>query len=145
MRSEEKASEQEEIRSIWGISRKDWPLFITMTAVSAIALMAAFIMVTLAYLPGNPGAIMFRLMIGISAAPTTAATVSWLILSTKEHIMSLADKMRNETARKQESLRDEGRVEGRAETKQQILDSIDSGQTIEEIRQRIIDDLQQNG
>lgn len=59
--------------------------------------------------------------------------------------MSLADKMRNETAKKQESLRDEGRVEGRTETKQQILDSIDSGQTIEDIRQSLIDDLEQNG
>ena len=67
--------------------------------------------------------------------------------------MSLADKMRNETAKKQQQLRDEGRTQGLAEglakgqatTNQRILDGINTGQTIEEIRQQIIDDLEQNG
>ena len=154
VRKEDKTPEREEIRSIWGINRNDWGLFITMTAATAIPLIAAFIMVTLAYdtQEKDPSDIMFRLIIGIPAAPTAAATVSWLILSTKEHIMSLADKMRNETAKKQQQLRDEGRAQGLAEglakgqatTNQRILDGINAGQTIEEIRQQIIDDLEQN-
>ena len=152
VKKEDKTPEQEEIRSICGINRNDWGLFISMTAATAIPLIATFIVVTLAFtepkLNNEHIDIMFRLMIGIPAAPTAAVTISWLILSTKEHIMSLADKMRNETAKQQQQLRDEGRTqglaEGRAKTNRQIPDGINAGQTIEEIRQQIIDDLEHN-
>ena len=78
VRKEDKTPEREEIRSIWGINRNDWGLFISMTAATAIPLIAAFIMVTLAYDTHEkaPSDIMFRLLIGIPAAPTAAATVS---------------------------------------------------------------------
>lgn len=53
VRKEDKTPEREEIRSIWGINRNDWGLFITMTAATAIPLIAAFIMATLEFPPGN--------------------------------------------------------------------------------------------
>ena len=51
----------------------------------------------------------------IAGSYLTAGFVSWAILNAKDTIMSFADSIREKTARKIESHREEGRVEGRQE------------------------------
>ena len=99
--------------------------------------------VTLADLPDEGASeTMFRLMMGITGAYTTIATVSWFILNTKDTIMSLADDIRSKTAKKKESLRKEGDVRRKQETARQIRDGMEAGQSSDEILRRLLDDME---
>ena len=66
-------------------------------------------------------------------------------MNAKGVIMSIADSIRERTARRRKAVRDEGREEGREEAMQEILEALESGQSQESVAQLIRDNLEGKG
>ena len=138
------------IQTIWGINQADRNLFITMTVASGAALASAFAALAITQHPPEQteADMMFRLIVGIPASFTATGTGSWAILNAKEVIMSIADSIRERTARRRKAVRDAGREEGRQEGRQamrEILEALESGQSPESVEQLIRKNLERDG
>ena len=118
--------------TIWGINRKDRPLFQVLTLVGGTASSVALTILLLKYRApdATPDELMLNILLGIGASFVAAGFASWELLQIKELIMSIAYwiKERNaRNARKLELMRaqarkeglesglEQGRVEGRTE------------------------------
>ena len=66
-------------------------------------------------------------------------------MNAKEVIMSIADSIRERTARRRKAVQDEGLEEGRREAMQEILEALESGQSQESVAQLIRDNLEGKG
>ena len=144
-------NQPDRIQTIWGINQADRNLFITMTVASGAALASAFAALAITQHPPEQteADMMFRLIVGIPASFTATGTGSWAILNAKEVIMSIADSIRERTAKRRKAVRDEGREEGhregRAAAMQEILEALESGQNPESVERLIRKNLERNG
>ena len=140
-------NQRDPVQTIWGINRADRNLFITMTVASGTALASTFAALAIAQRPPEQteAQTLFLLIVGIPASFTATGTVSWAILNAKEVIMSIADSIRERTARRRKALRDEGREEGREEAMQEILEALESGQGQDAVEQLIRKNLEGRG
>lgn len=136
-------NQSDRIQTIWGINQADRNLFITMTVASGAALASAFAALAITQRPPEQteADMMFRLIVGIPASFTATGTGSWAILNAKEVIMSIADSIRERTAKRRKAVRDEGRQEAM----QEILEALESGQSPESVEQLIRKNLERNG
>ena len=115
--------------TIWGINRKDRPLFQVMTLVGGTASSIALTILLLKYRApeDTPDMLMLSILLGIGASFVAAGFASWGLLQIKELTMSIAYWIKERNARNRERLlaqgrkegvelgREEGRVEGHAE------------------------------
>ena len=119
--------------TIWGINRKDRPLFQVLTLLGGTASSAALTILLLKYRAPDdtPDVLMLSILLGIGASFVAAGFASWEMLQIKELIMSIAYWIKERNARNRERLlakgreegvelgreegREEGRVEGRVE------------------------------
>ena len=104
-------------QSIWGINPQDrnWFTTLTATAGTIYAAIAVNDLIRQRQPTDTTGDLMGDIATTIAGSYLTAGFVSWAILNAKDTIMSFADSIREKTARKIESHREEGRVEGRQE------------------------------
>ena len=132
-------NQPDRIQTIWGINRADRNLFITMTVASGTALASTFAALAIAQRPPEQteAQTLFLLIVGTPASFTATGTVSWAILNAKEVIMSIADSIRERTAKRRKAVRDEGLQEGRDEAMQEILAVLESGQGQEAVERLI--------
>lgn len=144
-------NQPDRIQTIWGINRADRNLFITMTVASGTALASTFAALAITQRPPEQteAQTLFLLIVGTPASFTATGTVSWAILNAKEVIMSIADSIRERTAKRRKAVRDEGlqegRREGRDEAMQEILAALESGQNQEAVEQLIRKNLEVRG
>ena len=107
--------------TIWGINRKDRPLFQVLTLLGGTASSAALTILLLKYRAPDdtPDVLMLSILLGIGASFVAAGFASWAVLQIKELIMSIAYWIKERNARNRERLlakgREEGREEGRVE------------------------------
>ena len=113
----EKRTERKPHQSIWGINPQDrnWFTTLTATAGTIYAAIAVNDLIRQRQPTDTTGDLMGDIATTIAGSYLTAGFVSWAILNAKDTIMSFADSIREKTARKIESHREEGRVEGRQE------------------------------
>ena len=104
-------------QSIWGINPRDrnWFTTLTATAGTIYAAIAVNDIIRQRQPTDITGDLMGDIATTIAGSYLAAGFVSWAILNAKDTIMSFADSIREKTARKIESHREEGRVEGRQE------------------------------
>ena len=160
-------SQRDPVQTIWGINRADRNLFITMTVASGTALASTFAALAITQRPPEQteAQTLFLLIVGTPASFTATGTVSWAILNAKEVIMSIADSIRERTAKRRKAVRDEGlqeglqegrregrqegwqegRQEGRDEAMQEILEALESGQGQDGVEQLIRKNLEGRG
>ena len=140
-------SQRDPVQTIWGINRADRNLFITMTVASGTALASTFAALAITQRPPEQteAQTLFLLIVGTPASFTATGTVSWAILNAKEVIMSIADSIRERTAKRRKAVRDEGRQEGRDEAMQEILAALESGQGQKAVEQLIRKNLEGQG
>ncbi len=113
-------------QSIWGINPQDrnWFTTLTATAGTIYAAIAVNDLIRQRQPTDTTGDLMGDIATTIAGSYLTAGFVSWAILNAKDTIMSFADSIREKTARKIESHREEGRVEGRQEGRQEVLNRL---------------------
>ena len=104
-------------QSIWGINPQDrnWFTTLTATAGTIYAAIAVTDIIRQRQPTDTTGELMGDIATTIAGSYLAAGFVSWAILNAKDTVMSFADSIREKTARKIESHREEGRVEGRQE------------------------------
>ena len=105
---------EDDRETIWGINRKDRPLFQVLTLVGGTASSAALTILLLKYRDpdATPDVLMLNILLGIGASFVAAGFASWELLQIKELIMSIAYWIKERNARNRERLRAEGRKEG---------------------------------
>ena len=111
--------------TIWGINRKDRPLFQVMTLVGGTASAVTLTILQLKYRSPDdtPDMLMLSILLGIGASFVASGFVAWDLVQIKELTMAIADWIRERNARNRERLlaqglergREEGREEGRVE------------------------------
>ena len=136
-------SQRDPVQTIWGINRADRNLFITMTVASGTALASTFAALAITQRPPEQteAQTLFLLIVGTPASFTATGMVSWAILNAKEVIMSIADSIRERTAKRRKAVRDEGR----REAMQEILAALESGQSQDALEQLIRKNLEGRG
>ena len=116
-----KLRKEQPSQSIWGINPQDrnWFTTLTATAGTIYAVIAVNDIIRQRQPTDTTGDLMGDMATTIAGSYLTAGFVSWAILNAKDTIMSFADSIREKTARKIESHREEGRQEGRVEGRQE--------------------------
>ena len=100
--------------TIWGINRKDRPLFQVLTLLGGTASSIALTILLLKYRApeATPDVLMLSILLGIGASFVAAGFASWELLQIKELTMAIADWIREHNARNRERLLAQGRKEG---------------------------------
>ena len=113
-------------QSIWGINPDDRSWFTALTSIGGTSLAGTIMGTMIANRPTDDtiDQLLLRMAVTVTTAYPAAGFLSWMILSTKDLMMSFADDMRKRTARKIAGYREEGRDEGRDEGRRQALDEL---------------------
>ena len=110
--------------TIWGINRRDRPLFQLLTLLGGVAGSVILTLLILKYRhpDDTPDALAFSITLGIGASFVSAGFIAWGILQSKELTMSIAFWIKQRNARNQEKLREEGREEGREKGREEGIE-----------------------
>ena len=110
--------------TIWGINRKDRPLFQVMTLVGGTASSVTLTILQLKYRAPDdtPDMLMLSILLGIGASFVAAGFASWGLLQIKELIMSIAYWIKERNARNRERLLAQGLERGREEGREEGLE-----------------------
>ena len=113
----EKRTERKPHQSIWGINPKDRIWFTTLTGIAGASLTAIIINGNIANREPKETLeeTITDIALGTAAAFAASGSGTWLILNIKDAVMSIADAIRQNTAKRREAIHNTGKEEGRKE------------------------------
>ena len=117
----EKRTERKPHQSIWGINPKDRIWFTTLTGIAGASLTAIIIKGNIANREPKETIeeTITDIALGTAAAFAASGSGTWLILNIKDAVMSIADAIRQNTAKRREAIHNTGKEEGRKEGREE--------------------------